>query len=76
MLRTIGLALASAGGALLVAPVALPAGILAIAGYLTVAGTVMTAVSQAAVDAPGALNEPETPKKMTVVKKYPTDRAR
>jgi len=69
VLRTIGLALASAGGALLVAPVALPAGILAIAGYLTVAGTVMTAVSQAAVDTPGAPNAPETPKKMTVVKK-------
>lgn len=52
VLRTIGIALASAGGALLVAPAALPAGILAIAGYLAVAGSVMTAVSQAAVDAP------------------------
>lgn len=50
VLRTIGVALATAGGALLVAPVALPAGLLAIAGYLTVAGTVMTAVSQVAVD--------------------------
>ncbi len=52
ILRTIGIAFASAGGALLVAPAVLPAGILAIAGYLTVAGTVMTAVSQAAVDQP------------------------
>lgn len=52
ILRTIGVALATAGGALLVAPVALPAGLLAIAGYLTVAGTVMSAVSQAAVESP------------------------
>lgn len=52
ILRTIGIALASAGGALLVAPAILPAPVLAIAGYLTVAGTVMTAVSQAAVDTP------------------------
>lgn len=52
ILRTVGIALASAGGALLVAPAILPAGVLAIAGYLTIAGTVMTAVSQAAVDTP------------------------
>ena len=50
VLRTIGLALAAAGGSLLAAPVAIPAGIITLAGYLTVAGTVMTAVSQSAVD--------------------------
>ncbi len=47
VLRNIGLALAAVGGALLAAPVALPA---AVAGYITVAGGVMTAVSQTAVD--------------------------
>lgn len=52
ILRTVGIALASAGGALLVAPAILPAGVLAVAGYLTVAGTIMTVVSQAAVDTP------------------------
>lgn len=49
-LRAIGLSLVAAGGALVAAPVALPAVVLTIAGYLTVAGTVMTAVSQAAVE--------------------------
>lgn len=48
-LRTIGLALAAASGALLAAPVALPAAMVTLAGYLTVAGTVATAVSQTAI---------------------------
>lgn len=50
MLRIIGLALAAAGGVLLTAPVALPVGVITVAGYLTVAGSVMSAVSQTAVD--------------------------
>jgi len=48
-LRNVGIALAATGGALLAAPISLPAIILSIAGYLTVAGTVATAVSQAVV---------------------------
>jgi hypothetical protein len=39
VLRTIGMCLVAAGGALVAAPVALPAVVLTIAGYLTVAGT-------------------------------------
>lgn len=50
VLSRIGLGLAAAGGALLAAPVALPAAVLTFAEYLTVAGTVMTAVSQTAVE--------------------------
>ncbi|MBS1682203.1 MAG: hypothetical protein JST48_10870 [Bacteroidetes bacterium] len=50
VLRTIGLALATAGGALIAAPVAIPAAVITVAGYLTVAGSVMTAVSQITVD--------------------------
>lgn len=50
VLRNVGLALAAAGGALLTAPIALPAAAITVAGYLTVAGGVMTAVSQTAVD--------------------------
>lgn len=50
VLRTIGVSLAAAGGALVLAPIALPAAVVTIAGYLTVAGGVMTAVSQAAVE--------------------------
>lgn len=49
VLRTIGLTLAATGGTLLAAPVALPAALLSMAGYLAVAGGVMTAVSQSAV---------------------------
>lgn len=50
VLRTIGLALAAASGAILVAPVALPAALVTAAGYLAVAGGVATAVSQTAVE--------------------------
>ncbi|MBS3742610.1 MAG: hypothetical protein KGY74_10860 [Candidatus Cloacimonetes bacterium] len=49
-LRTVGLCLAAAGGAVLSASVTLPAAIVTVAGYMTVAGPVMTAVSQAAVE--------------------------
>jgi hypothetical protein len=50
VLRTVGIALAAAGGTLLTAPVALPAVVLTIAGYVSLAGAVMTAVSQTAVE--------------------------
>ena len=46
-LRNISLILATLGGALLTAPVAIPAILLKVAGYLTVAGGVGSAVSQA-----------------------------
>ena len=55
-LRTIGLALAGIGGAILAAPVAL----VTIAGYITLAGGVMTAVSQTAVDTNSNTNNNET----------------
>ena len=48
-LRNIALALAAVSGALLASPVALPAIITTIAGYLGVAATVASAVSQIAV---------------------------
>ena len=44
--RTIGLILAAIGGAVVTAPVALPVAVLKVAGYLAVAGSVATAVSQ------------------------------
>jgi uncharacterized membrane protein HdeD (DUF308 family) len=49
-LRTIGLALAALGGSILASPVAIPAAIVTLAGYVALAGGVMTAVSQTAVD--------------------------
>ena len=49
ILRNIGLALAAAGGALLASPITLPAAVITVAGYLTVSGAVIGAVSQATV---------------------------
>lgn len=48
-LRIAGLVIAAAGTTLLAAPVALPAGVIALGGYLLVGGTVATAMSQAAI---------------------------
>jgi uncharacterized membrane protein HdeD (DUF308 family) len=49
-IRNIGICLAAIGGAIVAAPVALPATVVTVAGYLTVAGGVMTAVAQATVE--------------------------
>jgi uncharacterized membrane protein HdeD (DUF308 family) len=46
VLRNIGLALAAVGGTILAAPIALPVVVTSIGGYLTVAGGVVSAVSQ------------------------------
>ena len=45
-LRSIGLALAAMSGAIIAAPITMPAIVVTIAGYLAVAGTVLSAVSQ------------------------------
>jgi uncharacterized membrane protein HdeD (DUF308 family) len=50
IIRTAGLILAAAGGAILASPVALPVAVVTVGGYLVVAGGVMTAVSQVAVE--------------------------
>ncbi|MDP4208436.1 MAG: hypothetical protein Q8928_06440 [Bacteroidota bacterium] len=50
IIRNVGLCLAAVGGAIIAAPVALPLTIVTVAGYLTVAGSVMTAVAQATVE--------------------------
>jgi len=50
IVRTVGLVLASIGGSLLAAPVAIPLSLVNIAGYLTVAGGVLSAVAQITVD--------------------------
>ncbi len=49
-IRAVGICLAAVGGAIIAAPVTLPATIVSVAGYLTVAGSVMTAVAQATVE--------------------------
>ena len=56
-LRNIGIALATAGGAIIAAPISLPAIVVTVATYMAVAGTVATAVSQAVVQSDEALEE-------------------
>ena len=46
VLRNIGLSLAAVGGTVLAAPIALPVVVTSVAGYLAVAGGVISAVSQ------------------------------
>ena len=49
-IRTIGLCLAAVGGAIIASPIALPAAVVTVAGYFTLAGGVMSAVAQVSVD--------------------------
>ncbi|WP_134089824.1 hypothetical protein [Olivibacter sp. XZL3] len=58
-LRSIGLIVAAMGAAIATAPVALPAAIVTIGGYLTVAGGVLSAISQVTVDDKEAKENPE-----------------
>lgn len=50
VLRSIGLALLAISGSVIAAPVALPVAVVTVAGYLAVAGGVISAVSQMTVD--------------------------
>ena len=49
-LRTIGLVIGLVGGAILASPVALPAAIVTVGGYFALAGSIVTGVSQTAVE--------------------------
>ena len=49
IVRNIGLALSAVGGVLVAAPVALPATVVAVGGYLLLGGTIIGAVSQTAI---------------------------
>jgi ABC-type xylose transport system permease subunit len=48
-LRNIGLALAAISAAIIASPVVLPTIVVTVAGYLAVAGTVLSAVSQVTI---------------------------
>lgn len=50
VLRNIGLVLASVGGLLLTAPIALPSAVVTLGGYLVLGGSVLSTVSQVTVD--------------------------
>jgi len=49
IMKTIGIALASVGGAIIASPVALPVGLVSAAGYLVLGGSIISVVSQTAV---------------------------
>jgi len=49
IIRTVGITLTAVGGAILTAPVTLPATIVAVGGYLILGGTVATAIAQTAM---------------------------
>jgi uncharacterized membrane protein HdeD (DUF308 family) len=50
VLRSIGLALLAISGSVIAAPVVLPVAVVTVAGYVAVAGGVISAVSQMTVD--------------------------
>ena len=49
LLRTIGVVIGLVGGAILASPLALPAMVVTVGGYLALAGSIVTGVSQTAV---------------------------
>ena len=51
ILRTVGIALATIGGTIIAAPVALPVGLVSAAGYLVLGGSIISVVSQTGVKA-------------------------
>lgn len=57
VLRNVGLGLAAAGGILVASPIAIPALVVTIGGYMIVAGSVATAVSQAVTTSEGEKKE-------------------
>jgi uncharacterized membrane protein HdeD (DUF308 family) len=56
VLRSIGLALLAISGSVIAAPVALPVAVVTVAGYVAVAGGVISAVSQMTVDSSSPVN--------------------
>lgn len=50
VLRSIGLVMATLGGAILTAPVTMPVVLVTVGGYMVVAGGVISAISQVTVD--------------------------
>jgi len=50
VMRTIGIVMLAISGSVLTAPVALPAAVITVAGYVAIAGGVLSAVSQVTVE--------------------------
>lgn len=56
-LRSIGLALLAVSGAIMTAPITLPAVLVSVAGYTALAGGVISAVSQITVDQEAVIDQ-------------------
>ena len=56
-IQKVGLAVGAIGGAILTAPISLPAAVITTAGYLVTAGAVTAAVSQLTVENPKDLED-------------------
>lgn len=61
-IQKVGIALGAIGGTLITLPIALPAGVVTIAGYLAAIGATVAAVSQATVETPVIKEETNEPK--------------
>jgi uncharacterized membrane protein HdeD (DUF308 family) len=73
ILRSIGLALLAISGSVIAAPVVLPAAVVSVAGYMAVAGGVITAVSQMTVDPSTPLRTSFAPDDKEVLRKTHDD---
>ncbi|MFM9989713.1 hypothetical protein [Flavobacterium sp.] len=62
VLRNVGLVLATIGGTILAAPIALPVLVTTIGGYMAVAGGVLTATSQLTTTDDGVLRQTQDDK--------------
>ena len=70
ILRSIGLALLGISGSIVAAPVVLPVAVVTAAGYVAVAGGVISAISQITVDTSTSAVE-----KKEILRKTPDDKA-
>ena len=64
ILRNVGLGMAAAGGILVASPIAIPAVLVTIGGYLIVAGSVATAISQTVTTTEGDASTSSTNQKV------------
>jgi hypothetical protein len=60
-------------GSVIAAPVVLPAAVVSVAGYMAVAGGVITAVSQMTVDPPTMLRTGTTPEEKEILRQAQDD---
>ena len=73
ILRTIGLALLAVSGSVIAAPVVLPAAVVSVAGYMAVAGGVISAVSQVTTKSDAILHSVQNDKSEEILREAQND---